>query len=165
MSALWTTGRHGNGDACRPRGLIAPGRVRYLNRQPHAGKGDAFFAIQGENRDGHEFVESALKAGAGFAVVMSGQEKSLPGAPLVIVHDVLDALRDLARAARARARARVVAVTGSVGKTGTKDALRLALSAEGETHASASLTTIIGACRYRLRGARRAQGTPCSRSG
>jgi UDP-N-acetylmuramoyl-tripeptide--D-alanyl-D-alanine ligase len=55
---------------------------------------------------------------------------------MLIVPDVLEALRDLARAARARMSAKVIAVTGSVGKTSTKEALRLALSAEGETHAS-----------------------------
>ncbi len=59
-------------------------------------------------------------------------------APLVIVDDVLAALRDLAAAARARSAARIVAVTGSVGKTSTKEALALALGADGETHASAA---------------------------
>jgi UDP-N-acetylmuramoyl-tripeptide--D-alanyl-D-alanine ligase len=57
-------------------------------------------------------------------------------APLLIVDDVLAALRDLARAARARSQARIVAVTGSVGKTSTKEALALALRSDGETHAS-----------------------------
>jgi UDP-N-acetylmuramoyl-tripeptide--D-alanyl-D-alanine ligase len=99
-------------------------------------KGDAFFAIEGENRDGHDFVEGALKAGAGLAVLEREQRDRFPGAPLLIVPDVLEALRDLARAARARMSAKVIAVTGSVGKTSTKEALRLALSAEGETHAS-----------------------------
>ena len=99
-------------------------------------KGDAFFAIKGENRDGHDFVEGALKAGAGLAVLEREQRDRFPGAPLLIVTDVLEALRDLARASRARMSAKVIAVTGSVGKTSTKEALRLALSAEGETHAS-----------------------------
>jgi UDP-N-acetylmuramoyl-tripeptide--D-alanyl-D-alanine ligase len=99
-------------------------------------KGDAFFAIKGENRDGHDFVEGALKAGAGLAVLEREQLDRFPGAPLLIVPDVLEALRDLARAARARMSAKVIAVTGSVGKTSTKEALRLALSSEGETHAS-----------------------------
>ena len=99
-------------------------------------KGDAFFAIKGENRDGHDFVEGALKAGAGLAVLEREQRDRFAGAPLLIVPDVLEALRDLARAARARMSAKVIAVTGSVGKTSTKEALRLALSAEGETHAS-----------------------------
>jgi UDP-N-acetylmuramoyl-tripeptide--D-alanyl-D-alanine ligase len=99
-------------------------------------RGDAFFAIQGENRDGHDFVDSALKGGAGLAVVASDRRASFADAPLLIVPDVLEALRDLAHAARMRMHSRVVAVTGSVGKTGTKDALRLALSANGETHTS-----------------------------
>jgi UDP-N-acetylmuramoyl-tripeptide--D-alanyl-D-alanine ligase len=99
--------------------------------------GEAFFAIKGDNRDGHEFVASALKAGAGLAVVAADHRNDFPhDAPLLVVPDVLDGLRNLARAARARMAARVVAVTGSVGKTGTKDALRLSLGREGETHAS-----------------------------
>jgi UDP-N-acetylmuramoyl-tripeptide--D-alanyl-D-alanine ligase len=57
---------------------------------------------------------------------------------LLVVADVLDALRDLARAARGRFDGKVIAVTGSVGKTSTKEALRLVLSREGETHASAA---------------------------
>lgn len=101
--------------------------------------GDAFFAIAGDNRDGHAFVEAALEAGAGLAVVSAAKRDTLPaGAPLLVVDDVLEALRDLARAARARLTGKVVAVTGSVGKTSTKEALRLVLAREGETHASAA---------------------------
>ena len=59
-------------------------------------------------------------------------------APLLVVPDVLQGLRDLAVAARARSTAKFIGVTGSVGKTGTKEALRLALSRDGETHASAA---------------------------
>jgi len=99
-------------------------------------RGDAFFAIQGDNRDGHEFVDAALKAGAGFAVVAKGQRQRFADAPLLVVDDVLEGLRGLAGAARERMRGKVIAVTGSVGKTTTKEALRLALSADGETHAS-----------------------------
>jgi UDP-N-acetylmuramoyl-tripeptide--D-alanyl-D-alanine ligase len=102
-------------------------------------QGDAFFAIQGENRDGHEFVGNALERGAALAVVGQNKRAEFPAsAPLLAVPDVLDALYDLARASRARSRARIVAVTGSVGKTGTKEALRLALSRSGATHASAA---------------------------
>src|SRR5207344_921852 len=85
-------------------------------------KGEAFFAIQGENRDGHEFVDGALKAGASLAVVARSQRANFAEAPLLVVPDVLDALRNLAQAARARLHAKVIAVTGSVGKTGTKEA-------------------------------------------
>jgi UDP-N-acetylmuramoyl-tripeptide--D-alanyl-D-alanine ligase len=105
--------------------------------------GEAFFAIMGDARDGHDFVPAALKAGAGLAVVAADRHAAMPKdmpkhAPLLVVCDVLDALRDLARAARARSHAKVVGVTGSVGKTGTKEALRSALAASGETHASAA---------------------------
>ena len=62
--------------------------------------------------------------------------RSPKDAPLLVVPDVLEGLRDLARASRARSEAKVIGVTGSVGKTGTKEALRLALTPSGETHAS-----------------------------
>jgi len=101
--------------------------------------GEAFFAIKGDARDGHDFVEAALRAGAGLAVVAADKRGALPrDAPLLVVADVLEGLRALARAARARSHAKFIGVTGSVGKTGTKEALWLALSADGETHASAA---------------------------
>jgi UDP-N-acetylmuramoyl-tripeptide--D-alanyl-D-alanine ligase len=101
------------------------------------GRGEAFFAIQGDARDGHEFVPAALKAGAGLAVVARDKRDGLPkDAALLVVGDVLEALRALARAARQRSHAKIIAVTGSVGKTGTKEALRLALATSGPTHAS-----------------------------
>src|SRR5262249_13654902 len=96
--------------------------------------GEAFFAIKGDNRDGHDFVTAALEAGAGLAVVAAHKREKVPDrTPLILVADVLEGLRDLARA---RTRGKIIAVTGSVGKTGTKEALRLALSRSGETHAS-----------------------------
>src|SRR5919198_940496 len=102
-----------------------------------AAPAEAFFAIQGDNRDGHDFVDAALQSRAGLAVVAADRRARFPEhAPLLVVADVLDGLRDLARAARARAQAKVVAVTGSVGKTSTKEAPRLNPSKGGETHAS-----------------------------
>ena len=99
--------------------------------------GEAFFAIAGEHRDGHDFVAAALAAGAGLAVVAADKRAGFPApAPLLVVPDVLAGLGDLARAARARSQAKFLGVTGSVGKTSTKEALRLALGADGETHAS-----------------------------
>jgi UDP-N-acetylmuramoyl-tripeptide--D-alanyl-D-alanine ligase len=99
--------------------------------------GEAFFAIAGDHRDGHDFVATALAAKASVAVVAAERRAQFPAdAPLLIVPNVLAALRDLAAAARARTGAKVIGVTGSVGKTGTKEALRLALSKDGETHAS-----------------------------
>ncbi len=98
--------------------------------------GDAFFAIA-DRRDGHDFVPAALAAGGGLAVVAADRRAQFGNeAPLLVVPDVLSGLRDLAAAARARTQAKVIGVTGSVGKTGTKEALRLALSKDGETHAS-----------------------------
>ena len=102
------------------------------------GAGEAFFALT-DVRDGHDFVPAALQAGAGLAVVAADKAAAMPkDAPLLIVPDVLEGLSALARAARSRSGAKFIGVTGSVGKTGTKEALRLALSRDGETHASAA---------------------------
>jgi UDP-N-acetylmuramoyl-tripeptide--D-alanyl-D-alanine ligase len=99
--------------------------------------GEAYFAIKGEVHDGHSFVAAALEAGAALAVVEAAQRhKFASNAPLLVVEDVLAALVELAHAARARLDAQVIAVTGSVGKTSTKEALRGVLSGQGETHAS-----------------------------
>ena len=97
--------------------------------------GDLFVALMGDSRDGHAFVPDALKRGAAAALV----SQDVPSAaPLLRVADTLQGLRDLGIAARARTRAKIVAVTGSVGKTSTKEALRHVLAAMGETHASAA---------------------------
>jgi UDP-N-acetylmuramoyl-tripeptide--D-alanyl-D-alanine ligase len=136
MSALWTLDAMAEAMRADRSGTL-PDHVSGISIDSRTlAKGEAFFAIQGENRDGHEFVDGALNAGAGLAVVARSQRGQFADAPLLIVPDVLDALRDLARAARERLQAKVIAVTGSVGKTGTKEALRLALSADGETYAS-----------------------------
>jgi UDP-N-acetylmuramoyl-tripeptide--D-alanyl-D-alanine ligase len=101
--------------------------------------GEAYFAIKGDVHDGHEFVMAALKAGAALAVVASDQVEKFPdNAPLLVVEDVLAGLVELAHAARARLGGQVIAVTGSVGKTSTKEALRRVFGAQGETHASAA---------------------------
>jgi UDP-N-acetylmuramoyl-tripeptide--D-alanyl-D-alanine ligase len=101
--------------------------------------GEAYFAIRGAVHDGHDFVAAALKAGAGLAVVEKAQAgKFASDAPLLVVDDVLAALVDLGRASRARLEAQVIAVTGSVGKTSTKEALLHVLAAQGQTHASAA---------------------------
>jgi UDP-N-acetylmuramoyl-tripeptide--D-alanyl-D-alanine ligase len=101
--------------------------------------GEAYFAIRGAVHDGHDFVAAALKAGAALAVVAKAKREQFEAnAPLLLVDDVLESLVDLARAARARTNAQVIAVTGSVGKTSTKEALRCVLSAQGETHASSA---------------------------
>jgi UDP-N-acetylmuramoyl-tripeptide--D-alanyl-D-alanine ligase len=95
--------------------------------------GEAYFAIKGDIHDGHDFVAAALKAGAALAVVAAAQrDKFASDAPLLVVDDVLAGLVALAHAARAQ----VIAITGSVGKTSTKEALRRVLDAQGSTHAS-----------------------------
>jgi UDP-N-acetylmuramoyl-tripeptide--D-alanyl-D-alanine ligase len=100
-------------------------------------KGDLFFALAGENRDGHAFVEAALGAGAAAAVVTPPNVEALKGfGPLYVVDDVLKAMERLGMASRARMHGRVAAVTGSVGKTSTKEALRHILARQGATHAS-----------------------------
>ena len=100
-------------------------------------KGEGFVAIKGPNRDGHAFVAAALEQGAACAIV----DRTFPPGDeerLVRVGDTLEALNALGRAGRTRARDTVViAVTGSAGKTGTKEALRAALAPSGSVHASA----------------------------
>lgn len=100
--------------------------------------GDAFFAIAGERFDGHDFVNDALGKGAAIAVVDAARAKEFDGRPLLCVDDVLEALRQVARAARARSDAQILAITGSVGKTGSKELARVAFGATGPTHASAA---------------------------
>jgi len=101
--------------------------------------GDLFVALKGDNRDGREFVGRAFAAGAAAAIVAGPVEPALAAlGPIFAVDDALGALERLASAARARAEARVVAVTGSVGKTSAKEMLRVALGEAGPTHASAA---------------------------
>lgn len=97
--------------------------------------GDMFVALE-DRRDGHDFVTDAFKAGAAAALVSDAYEAKEADGPLVRVPDVLKALEAIGRAARTRLapEARVIAVTGSAGKTGTKDMLRAALSTIGTTH-------------------------------
>jgi UDP-N-acetylmuramoyl-tripeptide--D-alanyl-D-alanine ligase len=98
--------------------------------------GDLFVALKGHNRDGHEFVHAAFDAKAGAALV-SRRLDGIDG-PLLVVANTQRGLEDLAVASRARSDAKIVAVTGSAGKTTTKEMLRLALGALGTTHASAA---------------------------
>ena len=99
--------------------------------------GDLFFAIKGDNSDGHDYVAKAFENGAAAAVVDEAHAEALfQSGPLYIVHDTLAAMQSLGLTARARTNAAIAAVTGSVGKTSTKDALALVLSAQGATHAS-----------------------------
>ncbi len=99
---------------------------------------DAYFAIRGEKFDGHDFVTGAAGAGAALCVVSEEKLVALGGVTiaLVVVSDVLGAMERLAMASRARSKARIIAVTGSVGKTTTKEMLRTLLAPSGKVHAS-----------------------------
>ncbi len=85
--------------------------------------GDLFIALKGPTFDGHEFVAAALAQGAAAAIVNGLPASVSDQAPLVRVEDTMAALLRLAKASRQRARGRIAAITGSVGKTGTKEAL------------------------------------------
>ena len=99
--------------------------------------GDIFVAIKGESHDAHDFVAKALTAGAGLAIVSRVTDEMTAAGPLLVVaDDPLRSLERIGRASRARSHAQIVAVTGSVGKTSTKEMLRVALGASGSTHAS-----------------------------
>jgi len=104
--------------------------------------GDLFVALKGPNFDGHDYIDDALAKGAAAALTHRPASAGAPGpllpGPLLIVRDTLEALRGLGRAARARAQARVVAVTGSVGKTSVKVALARCLAAQAPTASSAA---------------------------
>jgi len=100
--------------------------------------GDLFVAVSGDNFDGHDFIADAFAAGAVAAITgRDTDDADARGAALIRVDDGMHALENLGRAARDRTDAPVVAITGSVGKTGTKEAMTLALGALGPTHATA----------------------------
>ena len=134
-----------------PLALVAPLGARVSGALPARGvtgisidtrtlaEGDLFVALKGDNSDGHDYVRKAFEAGAAAAVIDEAHAQALAGAgPLYVAKDTLVALEGLGRAARSRSKARIVAVTGSVGKTTTKELLRCALASAGETHASAA---------------------------
>ncbi|MGE5546138.1 MAG: UDP-N-acetylmuramoylalanyl-D-glutamyl-2,6-diaminopimelate--D-alanyl-D-alanine ligase [Solirubrobacterales bacterium] len=131
-AALWTseearaaTGGTLRGDAWEASGVSIDSRSVV--------KGDLFVAIAGPNHDGHDFIKAAIEAGAAAALVHRVPD-GCEGLPLLVVDDSLKGLEALGAASRARSAARVVAVTGSVGKTGTKEMLALVLSQQGLTH-------------------------------
>lgn len=97
--------------------------------------GDLFVALK-DIRDGHEFVAQALEKGAAAALVSHVPDGLPKDAPLLLVPDVLPALEALGRAARARTKAKVIGITGSVGKTSTKEMLRRVLTRQGRVHAA-----------------------------
>jgi UDP-N-acetylmuramoyl-tripeptide--D-alanyl-D-alanine ligase len=135
MTALWTAADAGAATGgSSPTDWAATG-VSIDTRNLAAG--DLFVALHGPNHDGHDFVATALQRGA-VAAMIDREIPQLPASsPLLRVADTLAGLAALGAAGRNRSAARIVAVTGSVGKTGTKEALRLALAGSGPTYASA----------------------------
>ncbi|MFN4309076.1 MAG: UDP-N-acetylmuramoylalanyl-D-glutamyl-2,6-diaminopimelate--D-alanyl-D-alanine ligase [Ferrovibrio sp.] len=132
--ALWTSAEaasatHGNSD-----GFWTASGVSIDSRS--VAFGDLFIALRGPNFDGHVFVADALAKGAAAAMVDRDPETLQPGANLLRVKDTFQALNDLAAAARQRCAAKVIGVTGSVGKTSTKEMLRHVLAEQGATHAT-----------------------------
>ena len=132
MTALWTAADAAAATGGRALGAWAAGGVGIDSR--NLAERDLFVALHGA-RDGHEFVAAALQAGAAAAMVERVESEAQP---LLVVADTQAGLEALGRAGRARTGARIAAVTGSVGKTGTKEALRHVLGRQGPTHASAA---------------------------
>jgi UDP-N-acetylmuramoyl-tripeptide--D-alanyl-D-alanine ligase len=119
----------------RAEGLRADGVDSISIDSREIGPDALFVAIEGDRFDGHDFVQSALDNGA-VAALVSQEKADGIGDRLIVVPDALGGLIDLGKAARARCDGTIVAVTGSVGKTTTKEAIRTVLTAAGETHAS-----------------------------
>ncbi|SOB86865.1 UDP-N-acetylmuramoyl-tripeptide--D-alanyl-D-alanine ligase [Sphingomonas guangdongensis] len=127
--SLWTADAIAEAAGGEVRGAFAATGVTFDSRE--VGAGDLFIALTGEATDGHRFLDGAFGNGAAGAIV----SQPVPH-PAVLVADTMAALEALGRAARARTDARVIGVTGSVGKTGTKEALAAALdrAAAGAVH-------------------------------
>jgi UDP-N-acetylmuramoyl-tripeptide--D-alanyl-D-alanine ligase len=138
MSQLWTTEELLAATAGRPLGNLPEGITGISIDSRTLRPGEAFFAIKGDRVDGHDFASSAMAAGAGLLVVAEGKLPALGrlAMPMIVVSDVLHALEAVGVAGRERTKAKVIAVTGSAGKTTTKEALRAVLSPSGNVHAS-----------------------------
>lgn len=136
MLPLWTVAEIVAATGGRPEGL-SDGPISSISIDSREIAPEALFvAIRGETFDGHDFVGAALASGASAALVSESFHAKNGGRNLIVVPDALQGLIALGKAARARSRAEIIAVTGSAGKTTTKEAIRTALSAAGETHAS-----------------------------
>ncbi|WBL33968.1 UDP-N-acetylmuramoyl-tripeptide--D-alanyl-D-alanine ligase [Sinirhodobacter sp. HNIBRBA609] len=133
MAVLWTSADAALATGGRATRAFAATGISIDTRSIRPG--DLFVALK-DVRDGHDFVADALAKGAAAALVSRLPEGCSEADPLLFVPDVLGALEDLGRAARARTRARVLAVTGSVGKTSTKEMLRAVLTSQGKVHAA-----------------------------
>ncbi len=136
--SLWTTQAMIEAMDARPFGNMPDGITGISIDSRTIADGEAYFAIKGDVHDGHKFVAGAYANGGGLSVVSEDWVDRLEGetGPLLVVDDVLKSLERLGVAARTRTDAKIIAVTGSVGKTTTKEALRTALAPSGSVHAS-----------------------------
>lgn len=138
MSDLWDMDTFMSAVDGRPVGTL-PKSVKGISIDTRTLEaGDAFFAIKGERFDGHDFLVAAMRAGAAVAVVDESKLVSLGSLklPLIVVRDVMDAMRRLGEVSRMRSKAQIIAITGSVGKTTTKEMLKTVLTPSGSVHAS-----------------------------
>ncbi|HET6185307.1 MAG TPA: UDP-N-acetylmuramoyl-tripeptide--D-alanyl-D-alanine ligase [Acetobacteraceae bacterium] len=130
MSALWTAADLARATAGAFTGPSFDAAGVSIDTRTLA-PGDLFVALRGETGNGHDYITTAFAKGAAGALA----HRAVPG-PVLLVEDTLSGLTRLGAAGRARFGGRLVAVTGSVGKTTTKEMLRAILSAEGATHAA-----------------------------
>ncbi|MGN6156287.1 MAG: Mur ligase family protein, partial [Sphingomicrobium sp.] len=131
MTPLWTSEEIATATGGAANGSFEVSGVTFDSRE--VGPGDLFVAMPGTVHDGHEFLPQAIAAGASGLVVSKPVDH-----PHVLVDDTAKALQDLGRASRERSRATIIGVTGSVGKTSTKEALYAALDRwrPGKVHRS-----------------------------
>src|SRR3954463_6899929 len=116
MSALWTSDEIAAATGGTASARFDVTGVTFDSREVQPG--DLFVAMPGTAHDGHQFVDAAFAAGACGAIVSQPVD-----GPHILVDDVFAALQTLGRAARERSRATIIGITGSVGKTSTKEAL------------------------------------------
>jgi UDP-N-acetylmuramoyl-tripeptide--D-alanyl-D-alanine ligase len=133
MTTLWTAAalRAATGGSLATEAAVTGISIDSRSAAP----GDLFVALR-DVRDGHEFVADALGRGAAVAMVDHDPPGVAADAPLLRVGETLAGLTALGAAGRARTDAQIAAITGSVGKTGTKEMLRLLLAGFGPTHAA-----------------------------
>lgn len=136
MTALWTSAQLATATGGTASAEFTAGGVTFDSREVMPG--DLFIALKGENTDGHAFLSQAYAAGAAAALVTDTARLPEPGLPHVLVPDTFAALNQLGAEARHRMSGTVIGVTGSAGKTGVKEALRMALERDrpGRVHAS-----------------------------
>jgi len=135
MTPLWTASEAATATGGRATRAWTATGVSIDSRS--VSPGDLFIALAGPNFDGHDFVADALAKGAAAAMVARMPSGVGETAPLLVVDNTMTGLEALGRASRRRSAAQIIGVTGSVGKTGTKEALKRALERQGSAFASA----------------------------